>query len=205
MKKIIVLLLVVLSLGVFAGCSSNNEPEQTSTTQNSPKEEINTQQTISWTSDGVISQNEYKNSKNFGRLSVFWSNDDTYLYMAIQGQTSGWISIGFEPTNVMKDADMVFGWISNSTPTILDLYSTGAFGPHPPDIELGGKDDLIEKSGTESNGITYIEFKRKLNTGDKYDKVFTRGQNIEIIWGIGSSDSLNSPHDSRGSGNITLD
>jgi len=105
----------------------------------------------------------------------------------------------------MKDADMVFGWISNNTPTILDVYSTGAFGPHPPDIELGGKDDLIEKGGTESNGITYIEFKRKLNTGDTYDKAFTRGQNIEIIWGIGSSDSLNSLHSSRGSGNITLD
>ena len=71
MKKIIVLLLVVLSLGVFTGCSSNNEAEQTSTTQNSPKEEINTQQTISWTSDGVISQNEYKNSKNLVNFPFF--------------------------------------------------------------------------------------------------------------------------------------
>lgn len=177
----------------------------TDNSQGIPKEETNIQQTISWKPDGVISQNEYKNSKELGRFSVHWTNDDTYLYMAIKGQTSGWVSIGFEPTDAMRDADMVFGWISNNAPTVLDVYSTGAYGPHPPDQELGGRNDLIETGGSESAGTTYIEFKRKLNTGDKYDKVFTKGQNIYFIWGIGSSDSLNSPHSSRGSGNIVLD
>jgi len=161
--------------------------------------------TTTWKADGIISQNEYKNNKEFGRVSIFWTNDNEYLYMAIKGQTSGWISIGFEPTDAMKDADMVFGWVSNNIPTVLDLYSIGTFGPHPPDQDLGGRNDLIETGGSESGGMTFIEFKRKLNTGDKYDKVFTKGQNINLIWGVGSSDSLNSPHSSKGGGTITLD
>ena len=73
------------------------------------------------------------------------------------------------------------------------MYSTGAFGPHTPDQQLGGTNDLIETGGSEASGFTIIELKRKLNTGDKYDKSFTKGQNINIIWSVGPSDSLDSP------------
>lgn len=177
-------------------------PEQTPTDEPKPTPEAN-----SWKADGIITQNEYKNSKEYenGRFTVYWSNDEEYIYMALKGQTSGWVSIGFEPTFAMNNADMVFGWLSGGTPTILDLYSTGAFGPHPPDQQLGGTNDLIETGGSEASGFTIIELKRKLNTGDKYDKSFTKGQNINIIWGLGPSDSLDSPHTTRGSDTIKLD
>jgi hypothetical protein len=210
---------------LFSGCTSENispaqteapveEPKTTDLTNTSPTtienpvEETNpVPQTNIWNSDGIISQNEYKNSKEFenGRYTIYWFNDDEFIHMAIKGQTSGWVSIGFEPTQAMKDADMIFGWTTGGSPTILDLYSTGVFGPHPPDQQLGGTNDLIENSGSEAGGFTIIEFKRKLNTGDQYDKAFVKGQNIGIIWGIGSSDSLDSPHTSRGSGTIKLD
>jgi len=204
---------------LLAGCATETKPttptetplvEESKTPEQpveKPEEEPTTPQTALWKADGIITQNEYKNSREFdnGRFSVYWYNDNEYLFMAIKGQTSGWVSIGFEPTYSMLDADMVFGWISGGTPTLLDVYSTGAFGPHPPDQQLGGTNDLIETATSEGNGFTIVEFKRKMNTGDRYDKAFTKGQSINIIWGLGSSDSLESPHIRTGSGRINLD
>lgn len=177
-------------------------PEQTPTDEPKPTPEAN-----SWKADGIITQNEYKNSKEFenGRFTAYWSNDEEYIYMALKGQTSGWVSIGFEPTTAMRDADMIFCLLSGGTPTVLDQYSTGDSGPHPSDEQLGGTNDLIETGGSEASGFTIIEFKRKLNTGDRYDKAFTKGQNINIIWGLGPSDSVNALHALRGGGSIKLD
>lgn len=228
MRRIAFFGIILVAIMLFSGCATETKPitpnETPSNTAETPKptEVPNTTpapeqkpideskpdpQTNLWKADGIIAQNEYKNNKEFGngRFTVYWSNDEEYLYMALKGQTSGWVSIGFEPTQAMKDADMIFGWVSGGTPSVLDIYSTGAFGPHPPDQQLGGTNDLLETGGVEANGFTIIELKRKLDTRDRYDKAFTKGQNINIIWGLGTSDSLDSPHNARGSGSIKLD
>lgn len=225
MRRIAFFGIVLIAILLVSGCATETKPttptetpidEPKSTEDIKPTEPpIKTPtedsepptQTNLWKADGILTQNEYKNSKEFGngRFTAYWSNDEEYIYMALKGQTSGWVSIGFEPTTAMRDADMIFGLLSGGTPTVLDQYSTGDFGPHPSDEQLGGTNDLIETSGSETSGFTIIEFKRKLNTGDRYDKAFTKGQNITIIWGLGSSDSINSPHALRGSGSIKLD
>ncbi|NJE26532.1 hypothetical protein E3E22_07865 [Thermococcus sp. MV5] len=33
-----------------------------------------------------------------GKLVVYWRNDEEFLYVALKGQTIGWVAIGFEPT-----------------------------------------------------------------------------------------------------------
>lgn len=228
MKRTLFFGIALIAILLFAGCATKTEtaPQKETPTEKpveekpsedtkpstppaeKPVEETKpTPPTSIWKADGIITQNEYRNNKEFGngRFTLYWSNDEEFLYMAIRGQTSGWVSIGFEPTQAMRDADMIFGWVSGGTATVLDQYSTGDFGPHPSDDQLGGRNDLIETNGSEASGFTIIEFKRKLNTGDRYDKAFAKGQNIAIIWGLGSSDSSNSPHTTRGSGTIKLD
>ena len=228
MRRIAYFGIVLIAILLVSGCATETKPTTpTETPSNAvetpkPTEVPNTTptpeqkpidepkpapQTSSWKADGIITQNEYKNSREFGsgRFTVYWSNDEEYIYMALKGQTSGWVSIGFEPTIAMRDADMILGFVSGGIPTVLDQYSTGDFGPHPSDEQLGGTNDLIETSGSEASGFTIIEFKRKLNTGDRYDKAFTKGQNITIIWSLGSSDSINAMHTLRGGGSIKLD
>ncbi|HOI76885.1 MAG TPA: DOMON domain-containing protein [Methanofastidiosum sp.] len=217
MRRIAFFGIALIAILLVSGCAtetpidepkSTEEPKTTEPPAETPVEDPELPaQTNLWKADGIITQNEYKNSREFGsgRFTVYWSNDEEYIYMALKGQTSGWVSIGFEPTIAMRDADMIFGFVSEGTPTALDQYSTGDFGPHPSDEQLGGTNDLIEISGSEASGYTIIEFKRKLNTGDKYDKAFTKGQNITIIWGLGPSDSINALHTLRGGGSIKLD
>ena len=86
---------------------------------------------------------------------------------------------------------------------VQDLYSTGDFGPHPLDSEIGGTDDIMEFGGREEGGFTTIEFKRSLTTIDKYDISIQKGVN-RIIWAYGSSDSLTVKHSTRGYGEINL-
>jgi len=103
----------------------------------------------------------------------------------------------------MKDADMIFGFVKDGKVEVYDLYSTENFGPHPPDTELGGTDDILEYSGKEEGGFTTIEFKRPLNTDDEFDIPISKGIN-KIIWAYGSNDSLTVKHSTRGYGEINL-
>jgi len=146
--------------------------------------------------DGMVEEQEYPQKLELEeeRFIVFWKNDHEFLYMALKAKTTGWVAIGFEPTTRMKDADMIFGWVKDGQATLLDLYSTGSTGPHPPDEELGGTNDILEFEGTEEGGYTTIEFKRKMDTGDKYDKVLIPGQTLNFIWAMATSDSFNRKH-----------
>lgn len=189
--------------------SGTKATERAGLTKAAPSEEAASIEAAAgeWAADGVISEGEY--SKNLtlsdGRFAVHWKNDAEDLYMALTGQTEGFVAIGFEPSQAMKDADMVMGWVSEGNATVLDLYSTGVYGPHPQDVDLGGKDDILEFGGSESGNRTVIEFKRKMDTGDQFDKAFQPDQSVNIIWSMSASDSLAVRHNARGSSRIDLE
>jgi len=192
---VVVMILVGLVIGYAASMFMGPRPAAVTTTSTKSSTTTvleTTTITISttfteekWKLDGVVEENEYVHSLEVadGRYLVHWRNDDEYLYMALEGQTDGWVSIGFEPS-----------------------YSTGPTGPHPTDEELGGTNDVLEYGGSEKDGYTVVEFKRNLDTQDKYDKTFARGQTIKIIWAFADVDELETKHNiARGSGELTLD
>jgi len=121
----------------------------------------------------------------------------------MKAKTSGWVAVALQPGKLMKDADMMFGFVKEGEATVYDLFSTGYFGPHSPDSELGGTADIAEFGGKEENGFTTIEFKRKLDTGDKYDLPFSTGVN-KIIWAWGTDDKQSLKHSKRGYGEIDI-
>lgn len=155
-----------------------------------------------WVPDGTV--NEYANATQIeGNYELYWSTDDQYAYFGIKAKTDGWVAIGFEPSSKMKNADMVFGFVEDGQVTVVDMYSTGDFGPHPEDTEKGGTNDILEFGGSEDDEYTVIEFKRNLVTGDEYDNDLTSGT-VKVIWAYGSNDSLSQRHSSRGSAEIEL-
>ncbi len=162
---------------------------------------------VPWVADGSIGENEYDDSVAFsnGKMAVYWKTDPDTLYMALRGEATGWVAIGFEPTTAMKDADMLFGYVEDGNVVIFDMNSTGTFGPHPPDIDLGGTTDILAYGGSESDGVTIIEFSRLMNTGDTYDRTLTHGQTVKFIWGLANADSATFKHNiARGSGEFVL-
>ncbi len=205
---IVALLLVVVFLGGCIGSSTGKYGTTTSSSTSAVTSTSSSQPSGPWKADGVIGKNEYHHKLSLvgGKFTVYWRNDNEYLYMALEGQTTGWVAIGFEPSTAMKDADMIMGWVKDGKATVVDAYSTGLYGPHPPDEKLGGSNDILEYAGKEENGYTVIEFKRKLNTGDKYDKAFKPGQEIKFIFAMADADDFTAKHNvAKGSGKLKLD
>ncbi|MFX0013006.1 MAG: DOMON domain-containing protein [Promethearchaeota archaeon] len=150
--------------------------------------------------DGVISDEEYIYSHQISEdYSLFWEVNDSDIYIAIRAKTVGWVAIGIGPTFAMQDADMIFGWVNSTGVFAMDTFSIGQFGPHPPDLDLGGTNDIVDFNGTELNEITTFEFKRLLTTGDEYDKSIPTSGKVKMLWALGSSDDFTSSHIERGS------
>ncbi len=150
--------------------------------------------TEEWKADGVAGEGEYSHSMHLqsparqgysgGEMVVSWKNDEEALYLAMNGSTDGWMAIGFEPLEWMKDADMIIASVQDGKAVALDEYCTGNYGPHLEDTMLGGTDDIAEFAGSQKSGRTVVELKRKLITGDKFDEQFSPGQAISIIWAL---------------------
>lgn len=157
------------------------------------------------TIDGLIGEGEYASSKSMGPLwglftgyKIYWSKDESFIYMALKVKTEGWVSVAFQPEagDIKKDVDFILGYVENGETFVFDLFSEKAEGPHRFDEALGGTSDIIEYAGTEADGYTIIEFKRALNTGDPYDNIITPGS-VNIMWSYSASDSLLDSHESH--------
>lgn len=162
--------------------------------------------TTPFKADGVITDGEYTSKQTYdnGNYELQWTSDIENIYIAVKAKTTGFVSIGIQPGTTMKDADIVFGFVKDGKAQVFDLFSTGSFGPHPPDIELGGTNDIFEFGGKEDGGYTIIEFKRSLKTNDKNDNEIVKGLN-KIIWAYGTADALDIKHSVKGYGEIIID
>lgn len=155
-----------------------------------------------WAADGVIGSGEYANMLDQGTYKLYWDSTESTIRLAMQAATEGWVAIGIQPGQRMKDSDIILGLVENGEVTVLDSYSTGDYGPHKADVEFGGTDDVLEVAGSESDGSTVIEFERALDTGDDYDIALEPGVKVGIIWAYGSSDSEAMRHSTRGYGEL---
>jgi hypothetical protein len=219
LRKIVVWLLIgavaITLLFSLLGCGKSTTPSQTTipsssappiTTATLAPTSLSTLLTTSaWSADGIINTNEYSSSNTYdnGNFEIDWKSDTKYIYIGIKAKTAGWIAVGLNASERMKDVDMIFGWITNGKPEVSDQFSTGDYGPHSEDIIIGGTTDIIEFNGQENNNYTIIEFKRALITGDKYDAMLTSGL-IPIIWSYNSTDNINVQHINRGYGQLQI-
>jgi len=204
MKAIFALLLLAFLL-IFSGCVER--PEAPAVSEQEATEE--------WKADGIVSEGEYTHSMllqaparqgySGGNMQISWRNDDEDLYLALNGSTTGWVGLGFEPLEWMKNSDIILGSVDRGNVVVLDEYCTGNYGPHIEDTMLGGTDDIEEFAGSESSGRTIIELKRSLQTTDKFDKSFSPGQAISIIWALSENPDISQKHDvAYGEGILTL-
>ena len=204
MKPILVALLVGLLL-LSSGCIQPKEAPVV----------VEKAATEEWFADGIVNESEYVRSMvlqgparqgySGGDMEISWMNDEEYLYLALNGSTDGWLSIGFDPLEWMKNSDIILASVQGGEATVLDEYCTGNYGPHIEDTLLGGTNDIVEFGGSKGAGRTVIELKRKLDTGDRFDKAFSPGQAISIIWALSENPDISLKHNvAYGEGIMTL-
>ncbi len=218
MQRIITCLVLSAVLALGAACSETPTSVPAPTTQptvvvetetvavaTAATTETNAPQQVAWTSDGVVSAGEYASEATIGSVKLWWRHDGEQLYMAMQADTKGWVSVGFMPEQRMQGADYVLGFVQDGEVQVHDAWGDAPVGSHPNDEELGGANDLVAFGGAESDDGTTIEFQRPLAPTDEYDKVLEPGARVALLVATGASDGSSTPHNYRGSGNITLE
>lgn len=165
MKKQLAGLQIALALILVPACTSGAETGNN--TQSGPDSPV------VYTADGVT-------------LSIRLETDS--IEISISAPTTGWVSVGFEPSRVMKDADIYIGYIQDGEVFLRDDFGTGNTS-HAPDTSLGGESSFTSLTGTEANGVTGISFTIARNSGDSFDKVLTAGGTYKVLLGYGPEGS----------------
>jgi molecular chaperone DnaK (HSP70) len=80
----------------------------------------------------------------------------------------------------MKDANFIIGYVKDGKAVVKDHFGDGE-NSHAEDAKSGGKDDITNISGKESDGVTEISFTIPRNTGDTYDAVLNPGQEASVM------------------------
>ena len=171
-----------------------------------PPEAMTGPETTTWIADGVIGANEYDRTADFAFLRLWWRHDETYLYIAMEGDTTGWVSIGIDPQDGMQGANYLFGYVTDGEALLWDAYGTAPRGAaHPPDEDLGGTNDIVAFAGVEEQGVTRFEIQIPLDSGDPYDRPLDPGKTYPIIVAIGAQDEYNAYHTNYARGELVLD
>ena len=164
MKKIAYVLMVVVLLFAIMGASN-----KTSKAGKSSSELV------------------YKSAIKKG-FKVKWVVTGEKVNFIISAPCKGWVAIGFKPSFMMKDANFIMGYVDNKGKVFVsDEFGVGPTR-HTPDIELGGKNNIVKYSGKQNDTTTEISFTIPLNSLDKYDTVLKPNEKVYIILACSDSD-----------------
>ena len=129
--------------------------------------------------------------------------DGKNLRVRIFAPTSGWIAVGFDPEFMMKGANFIIGYAENGQAIIEDQFGVSSVH-HQRDVDLGGKDDVLEKAASVLPTGTEISFAIPLDSGDPYDKKLEAGKTYTIILAYGNTIDLNKRHKKKYTADLKL-
>lgn len=124
------------------------------------------------------------------KLSVALGADKAEVTVTAPG--TGWVAVGFDPSTRMKDANFLIGYVKDGVAYARDDFGVGSTS-HQRDQEIGGKNDLLSFSGSETGGTTTLTFVIPRNSGDPKDTVLSSGKHT-VILGYSNADNFTAMH-----------
>jgi len=185
MQKLNFIIIFALTFLFFVGCDTVKDEEPLINDNNPPD------------SSG------YRTATAAG-VTLKYKKVNENLNCILSAQTEGWVSVGFNSSQAMKDANIIMGYVDNSGNALVrDDWGSSQYS-HESDENLGGTDDVTLIQGSQIGGKTEIEFEIHLNSGDSYDRVLLNGETYPIILARGNSDNFDSQHSDRGYSSVTI-
>ena len=145
----------------------------------------------------------YEHEVQAKNISFAWKIDGDKLQGKMSAKTGGWVSVGFNPSTKMKDANFIIGYVDGKDVKIYDHFGDKATG-HSDDSKNGGSADVTLVGGSEDQGMTTIEFTMPLNTGDKLDGQLSADGDTLLLLAYGDRDSIKARHKYRTSMTVNL-
>ncbi len=145
--------------------------------------------------DGKIGATEYS---DYGRfvdedtgMQAYFEHNGNSLYVGLKSPGNGWIAIGFgnDAKDMEKGANVIMGYMDNSTLLIRDDYAPKIDSEmeHDSVENYDGKSDIISAKGTEDSAGTTIEFVVPLYSKDKYGRHLEAGKIYPLIIAFNNS------------------
>lgn len=107
-------------------------------------------------------------------MELHWTIEGDSIDIGLRAPTRGWLAIGWDPSGpIMYGEDILIGYIRGKELFLQDYFASTSV-MHANDVSLGGRDDVLESSGSEDQQSTTIEFRRRLETDDRFDRPITR-------------------------------
>mmetsp|Transcript_38577 Transcript_38577/g.89057 ORF Transcript_38577/g.89057 Transcript_38577/m.89057 type:complete len:1484 (+) Transcript_38577:69-4520(+) len=104
------------------------------------------------------------------RLGYSVNRSEEYVDIIIAAKTTGWLGLGFynqTASHPMIRTDIVLGWVTSEGEAVIqDRYAFSIETPRLDEDLEGGRDQLLNKSGIEENGVTYLRFRRSYREAD---------------------------------------
>ena len=132
-----------------------------------------------------------------------WKIENEDIQIILSAPTTGWVAIGFDPSRMMKDADILIGYVKDGKVFMEDHFGAG-YTKHKLDTDLGGTEDITIIDGYEIEKKTTLKFSIPLNSGDSFDSKLEKGEEYKVIFAYGKKDNFTSYHKVRASMTITL-
>ncbi len=133
--------------------------------------------------DGTIGPDEYEHQYRIDQVNMdlYWTIHGDRIYFGLHSAAQGWLAVGFDPDGpAMQGADIVFGWVEGDTVVINDEHAP-TLSSHVKDVDLGSRDDLLQRAGSEDEQGTTLEWVRRLLTGDSKDRSITAGKHLLML------------------------
>ncbi|XP_067939715.1 DBH-like monooxygenase protein 2 homolog [Watersipora subatra] len=97
------------------------------------------------------------------KFNVSWTVEGETITFTVTCETTGWVGLGFSPSGSMAGADLIVAWAADDgTSHLLDMYAASNTLPTEDTSQ-----DVTLISASEANGVTRVQFRRKLDTCDK--------------------------------------
>lgn len=151
---------------------------------------------------------QFTNSKGYQQISsagitLQWKVSGDSLEVILAAPSAGWVAVGFDPSSMMQDANLIIGYVNDGTVVVRDDFGTW-FTSHESDEALGGTNDVTIRGGKESDDGTEISFVMPLDSGDRYDKSLQAGKSYSVLLAYGKDDNPSSMHAKKTKVNIEL-
>lgn len=147
---------------------------------------------------------EYDHEVKDKKITFAWKVEGDKLAVKLTAETEGWVGIGFNPVKEMQGANFILGYVKKGVAKIDDDfgYENNA---HKSDTKLDGTSDVTLIGGTETDGVTTIEFTLPVDSGDKNDtKIDVNGENIILLAYGSGRDSFLAKHKYRSTLKVNL-
>ena len=126
-------------------------------------------------------------SKNKMNLSWHFSNDRIYFEMT--APTNGWVTIGFNTNESIKNAYLLMGNIINDKVNVVEHYTLEP-GHYKSLLELGEQPQVNEISGNQNSKGSMIKFSLPIMASSKYQKDLTEGSEYTMILAYSQEDDF---------------